>query len=93
MLLLLYYNLFAAFDIQGKAQLLLIAVAIDIQEKAQLLFIDGAAWFSHGAAWLSLWCSVIQFMVCRGSVGSVSACCKAGPSSILSSAPQGGFSH
>ncbi len=26
----------------------------------------------------------------RGSVGSASACCKAGPSSILSSAPQGG---
>ncbi len=29
----------------------------------------------------------------RGSVGSVSACCKAGPSSILGPAPQGGFSH
>jgi hypothetical protein len=30
------------------------------------------------------------FMVRRGSVGSASACCKAGPSSILGSAPQGG---
>ncbi len=29
----------------------------------------------------------------RGSVGSASACCKAGQSSILGSAPQGGFSH
>ncbi len=41
----------------------------------------------YGAAWLS--------MVRRGSVDSASACCKAGPSSssILGSAPQGGFSH
>jgi hypothetical protein len=31
-------------------------------------------------------------MVRRGSVGSASACWKAGPSSILGSAPQGGFS-
>ncbi len=31
------------------------------------------------------------FMVRRGSVGSASACCKAGPSSILGSAPQGGY--
>jgi len=38
----------------------------------------------YGAAWLS--------MVRRGSVGSGSACWKAGPSSILGSAPQGGFS-
>ncbi len=30
-------------------------------------------------------------MVRRGSVGSKSACCKAGPSSIHGSAPQGGF--
>jgi hypothetical protein len=44
-----------------------------------------------GAAWLSLWCGVAQFMVRRGSVGSASACCKAGLSSILGSAPQGGF--
>ncbi len=29
----------------------------------------------------------------HGSVGSASACCKAGPSSILGSAPQGGFSQ
>ncbi len=29
-------------------------------------------------------------MVRRGPVGSASACCKAGPSSILGSAPQGG---
>ncbi len=48
----------------------------------------------YGAAWL-LWCGVAQwcgvaFMVRRGSVGSMSACCKAGPSSILGSAPQGG---
>jgi hypothetical protein len=31
-------------------------------------------------------------MVRNGSVGSALACCKAGPSSILGSAPQGGFS-
>ncbi len=30
-------------------------------------------------------------MVRRCSVGRASACCKAGPSSILGSAPQGGF--
>jgi hypothetical protein len=29
-------------------------------------------------------------LVRRGSVGSTTACCKAGPSSILGSAPQGG---
>ncbi len=40
---------------------------------------------SYGAAWLS--------MVRRGSVGSASACCKAGPSSIPGSAPQGSFPH
>ena len=34
--------------------------------------------------------SLYGFMVRRGSVGSVSACCKAGPSLILGSAPQGG---
>jgi hypothetical protein len=32
-------------------------------------------------------------MVRRGSVGSASACCKAGPSLVLGSAPQGGVSH
>ncbi len=32
-------------------------------------------------------------MVRRGSVGSASACWKAGPSSILGSAPKGGLSH
>jgi hypothetical protein len=32
-------------------------------------------------------------MVRRGSVGSALACCKAGPSSILGSAPQGRFPH
>jgi hypothetical protein len=32
-------------------------------------------------------------MVWHGSVGSVSACWKAGPSSILGSAPPGGLSH
>ncbi len=48
----------------------------------------------------SLCCGVAQFMLrrCsvmlrRCSVRSASACCKAGPSSILGSAPQGGFSH
>ncbi len=57
----------------------------------------GAAWLfmvrrcSYGAAWL-LWCGV-AFMVRRGSVDSALACCKTGPSSILGSAPQGGFSH
>ncbi len=35
---------------------------------------------------LFLWCGMAQY-------GSASACCKAGPSSILGSAPQGGFSH
>jgi hypothetical protein len=35
----------------------------------------------------------VVFMVRRGSIDNVSACCKAGPSSILGSAPQGGFSH
>jgi hypothetical protein len=33
---------------------------------------------------------MIKLMVRRGSVGSASACCKAGQSSILGSAPQGG---
>jgi hypothetical protein len=37
----------------------------------------------YGAAWLS--------MVWRGSVGNTSACCKAGPSSILGSAPRKAF--
>ncbi len=40
-------------------------------------------WHS-GAAWL---------VGRRGSVGSASACCKAGPSSILGSAPQRSFPH
>ncbi len=35
---------------------------------------------------------VIRKKVRRGSVGSASACCKAGPSSILGSAPHGGSS-
>ncbi len=39
----------------------------------------------YGAAWLN--------MVRRGLVGSASACCKAGPGSILGSAPQGGLPH
>jgi hypothetical protein len=58
---------------------------------------DGAALLSHGAALFSMvwrcsvWCGVAQLMVRRCSVGSASACCKAGPSSILGSAPQGGF--
>ncbi len=60
---------------------------------------------SRRAAWLSMvrrgsvmvrrgsvWCGVAQ-MVRRGSVGSASACCKAGPSSIPGSAAQGGSSH
>ncbi len=51
----------------------------------------GAAWLSYGAAWLSM-VRRPSVMVRRGSVGSASACCKAGPSSILGSAPQGGFS-
>ncbi len=44
----------------------------------------------------SVWCGAAQYgaarlsMVRRGSVGSASACCKAGPRSILGSAPQGG---
>ncbi len=35
----------------------------------------------------------LSIMVRRGSVGSASACWKAGPSSIPGSAPQGGLSH
>ncbi len=34
---------------------------------------------------------IFLVMVRRCSVGRASACCKAGPSSILGSAPQGGF--
>ncbi len=34
-----------------------------------------------------------NMFVRRGSVGNASACWKAGPSSILGSAPQGGFPH
>ncbi len=59
---------------------------------------NGAAWLSYGAAWLSMvrrgsddgaaWLSMVR----RGSVSSASACYKAGPSSILGSAPQGGVS-
>ncbi len=41
---------------------------------------------------LSLLACTLPQMVRRGSVGSASACCKAGPSSILGSAPQGGVS-
>ena len=58
--------------------------------------VNGAAWLSYGAAWLSYgaaWLRMVRrgsVMVRRGSVGSAPACCKAGPSSILSSAPQGG---
>ncbi len=44
----------------------------------------------YGAAWLNM-VRRGSVMVRRGSVGSASACCKAGPSSILGSAPQGGF--
>ncbi len=46
----------------------------------------------------SLWCGVAHmvrrgWLVRRGSIGSASACWKAGPSSIPGSAPQGGLSH
>ncbi len=63
----------------------------------------GAAWLSmvrRGSVWCGVaqygaaWLSMVQrgsVMVRRGSVGSASACCKAGPSSILGSAPQGRF--
>ncbi len=40
---------------------------------------------------MALGCGV-ALRVRRGSVGSASACCKAGPSSILGSAPHGGSS-
>jgi hypothetical protein len=50
----------------------------------------GAAWLSLWCGMAQLWCGVAQFMVRRGSVGSALACCKAGPSTILSSVPQGG---
>jgi hypothetical protein len=61
----------------------------------------GSVWCGvaqYGAAWLILvrHGSVMMrhgsAMVRHGSVGSASACCKAGPSSILDSAPQGGVS-
>ncbi len=39
-----------------------------------------------------LGCGAAQFRVRGGSVGSTWACCKAYPSSILSSALHGGFS-
>ncbi len=48
----------------------------------------GAVWLSYGAAWLSM-VRRGSVMVRRGSVSSASACCKAGPSSILGSALQG----
>jgi hypothetical protein len=38
-----------------------------------------------------LW-TLFNSKVRRGSIGSASACCKAGPSSILGSAPHGGSS-
>ncbi len=47
----------------------------------------------------SVWCGVAQYgaawlsMVRHGSVGSMPACCNAGPSSILGLVEQGGFSH
>ncbi len=68
-------------------------------------FSYGAAWFSmvrRGSEWCGVvqngaaWFSMVRrgsVMVRRGSVGSASACCKAGPSSILGSAPQGGYLH
>jgi hypothetical protein len=49
---------------------------------------DGKNSGSYGAAWLN-----IALMVRRGSVGSASACWKAGTSSILGAAPQGVLSH
>ncbi len=42
---------------------------------------------------LSILLQPLSLLVWRGSVGSASACCKAGPSSILGSAPQVGVSH
>ncbi len=68
----------------------------------------GSVWCGmaqYGAAWLSMvrhssvWCGMAQYgaawlsMVRHGSVGNASACCKAGPSSILGSAPQEGYPH
>jgi hypothetical protein len=62
----------------------------------------GTVMVRRGTVWCGVaqsWCGVAQYgaawhsMVRRGTVGSASACCKAGPSSILGSAPQGGFSH
>ncbi len=47
--------------------------------------------YNYGAAWLMGRRGSV--MGRRGSVGSASACCKAGPSSILGSAPQGSFPH
>ncbi len=51
--------------------------------------IHNLQWKFTGAAWLSM-VRRGSVMVRRGSVGSASACCKAGPSSNPGSAPQGG---
>jgi hypothetical protein len=57
---------------------------------AQLVWCGVAQLVWCGVAQL-VWCGVAQLvLVRRGSVGSASACCKAGPRSILDSAPQGG---
>ncbi len=50
----------------------------------------GVAQLGCGVAQIG--CGVAQLRMRRGSVGSASACCKAGPSSILDSAPHGGSS-
>ncbi len=64
-----------------------------------------AAWLCYGAAWLCRWCGVgllwcgVALLWCGvallrcGVALLVAACCKAGLSSILGSAPQGVFSH
>jgi hypothetical protein len=56
----------------------------NLTAKKKLIFFSSEI-ATNGAAWLR--------MVRRGSVGRASACCKAGPSSILGSAPQGGSYH
>ncbi len=55
---------------------------------------SGAAWHRYGAAWHSCYGAAWHsWMMRRGTVGSASACWKAGPSSTVGSAPQGGLSH
>jgi hypothetical protein len=54
---------------------------------------SGVNYTVQGAVWLSVGCSVAQLRGQCVSVSSSLACCKAGPSSNLGSAPHGGSAH